>query len=275
MAMESGRNEIIDSHVHLSKLDREDARFADIRDALLESMRQIGTAYSFVLADSEPDTPVSDLETTLALVRDHPKIPMLGSISPFAEDRVAILARLDGLATTREIIGVKLYPGFEEFYPDDERCHAIYELCVRHDMPVLFHSGESMGEPWREAYNHPIEIANTAMRFPALKIIIAHFSYPHFAEAREAIIGHPNIYGDISGLAHPEVVERCGKETIRETLESVMSVAPEKVLFGTDWPICSVADHLELVASLRISDEKKSWLLGGNARRLFGLKEDA
>jgi predicted TIM-barrel fold metal-dependent hydrolase len=235
-------------------------------------MEQSGIAISFVLADSEPNTLVSDLDTTCKVVGRCPKLKVLGSISPLICDPGTVIGRLDALACDKAIIGVKLYPGFELFYPDDESCHAIYELCVAHNMPVLFHSGESMNEPWREKYNHPGEIAKVASRFPPLKIIIAHFSQPHLMDCRDVILEYPNVHGDISGLAHPEVMELCGKEIIHQVVHDVASTQPGKVLFGTDWPICDVGDHLQLVSSLKISDSTKSLILWENARRLFNLE---
>ena len=41
------------------------------------------------------------------------------------------------------------------------------------------------------------------------------------------------------------------------------------MLFGTDWPICNVTDHVHLVQSLAIADEHKEMILSGNASRLF------
>lgn len=263
---------VIDCHVHLSQYNHEGQTYAEIRDSLLSSMEQSGIALSFVLADSEPNTLVSDLDTTCEVVRGYPKLQMLGSLSPLIRDPGIVIEKLDALARDKVIIGIKLFPGFELFYPDDESCHAIYELCVTHNMPVLFHSGESMNEPWREKYNHPREIAKVASRFPPLKVIIAHFSQPHLTDCRDVILAYPNVHGDISGLAHSEVIELCGKENIHQVVQDVVSKQPRKVLFGTDWPICDVGDHLQFVSSLKVSGSAKSLILCENARRIFNLE---
>ena len=262
---------IIDCHVHISKFGHEGQTFSYIRDGLLSSMERLGIACSFVYPDSEPGTNVSDLDTTRGLISGHPGLLMLGTISmPEADPQV--IEKLDLLASTGDIIGVKLFPGFELFYPDDSRCHAVYEVCVRHTIPVVFHSGETMGEAWREKYNHPHEIAKVARRFPALRIMIAHFSQPHLAACRDTVLACPNVYVDISGLAHPSVIEACGQEAIAHNLESVAVQQPEKVLFGTDWPLCDVREHLQLVTSLPVSDIARCLILARNAERVFALK---
>ncbi len=179
---------------------------------------------------------------------------------------------IDTLARENEIIGIKLYPGFELYYPNEERCHALNELCIKYGMPVLFHSGDTMGEPWREKHNSPEQIAQAAVRFPGLKVIIAHFSDPRLTACRDVVLGHPNIYADISGLAYPEVVAHHGAEAISRVVTDMVASQPDKVLFGTDWPSCGVAEHIRFVRELRGDDSVKKLILAGNARALFRLE---
>jgi len=266
---------IIDCHVHISTYGHEGQTLAQVRDNLLASMRQLGIARALVYPDSEPNTGVSDLETTRQLVAGHRALRMLGAIH-VPDDAAqpidsATIARLDALASGGEIAGVKLYPGFELFYPDDARCHPIYELCLAHDLPLVYHSGETMDEAWREAYNHPHEIAKVAERFPTLQIVVAHFSQPHLEACRDVVLHHPNVHVDISGLAHPSVLTLCGEEPIRRNLGTVVARQPEKVLFGADWPICDVSAHLRLVTSLPISERQKESILSRNAERVFAI----
>jgi predicted TIM-barrel fold metal-dependent hydrolase len=245
--------------------------FAQIRNHLLADMDELGVERCFVLPDSEPETEVADLETAGCLIRGHARLLLLGTacippVGPSAIDSLEVLA------AAGEIIGVKLYPGFELFYPDEARCRGIYELCTKYDMPVVFHSGETMAEAWREEYNHPREIARVAARFPALRIVVAHFSQPHLGACRDLLLGFSNVCADTSGLAHPDVIRTCGQKTIVRTLEAVAVSCPERVLFGTDWPLCDVGEHLRLVDSLCIPEESKRLILGQNAARLFGLR---
>jgi len=260
----------VDCHTHLSTFDHPGQSFTAIRDSLLATMAQQGIGCALVYPDSEPGTGVSDLDTTEEIVRPCPRLRMVGT-TPIPLPDSGMIARLDALAAAGTIAGVKLYPGFELFYPDDRRCDPVYELCVRHRLPVVFHSGETMGEAWREPYNHPDHIVQVARRFPALQVVIAHFSQPHLEACRDAVLECPNVHADISGLAHPEVERLCGEKAIARILEEVATRKPERVLFGTDWPIGGVEEHLRLVAALPISDEARALLLSGNAERVFAL----
>jgi predicted TIM-barrel fold metal-dependent hydrolase len=236
-------------------------------------MGTLGVDYAFVYPDSEPNTDVSDLNTSRELVNRQSQLFMLGTtLIPIADPEM--VDKLERLIGAGEIIGIKLYPGFELFYPSDARCHPVYELCVKHNIPVVFHAGETMGQAWREAYNHPHAIVKVAEQFPELKIVIAHFAQPHLKACQEILSSSPNVYADISGLAHPEVEELCGKEVIADTLTEVARTQPGKVLFGTDWPICDVEQHIQLVMSLPVSDQTKELILSGNAVEVFGLSLD-
>jgi predicted TIM-barrel fold metal-dependent hydrolase len=264
---------IVDCHTHLSRFANAGKAFSQIRARLGLVMERLGIDLSLVYPDTEPGSDVSDLETSLSLVRDHPQLLLLGTASIPALEPSAI-ERLDLLADSGEIVGVKLYPGFELFYPSEERCYPVRELCVQHDLPVVFHSGQTMGEARREAFNHPSEIATVAKRWPALRIVIAHFAQPHLAACRGLVLGEPNVHADISGLAHADVVTVCGQAAIWDKVAKVVTQQPEKVLFGTDWPICAAQEHLHLVDSLPVSRAGKRLILGRNAARLLHLAEE-
>ena len=262
---------IIDCHVHLSTYTNEGLSFARIRDRLLAEMAESGIGYSCIMPDSEPGPAVSDLDTSLELSGEEPRLFCLGTAHVPALEPSHV-EKLETLASTGKIVGIKLYPGFEEFYPADPECRPLYEICLRHDIPVVFHSGETLLQIWREDYNHPREIARVAERLPDLKIVIAHFSQPHLEVCRDVILAFPHVHADISSLAHPSVRQVCGQENIRQILEEVTSRQPEKLLFGTDWPICDVGEHVKLVNSLRISEEARNLIFSGNAARVFRLE---
>ena len=42
----------------------------------------------------------------------------------------------------KKIFGIKLYPGYQYFYPSDERIYPIAELCQKHNKTLVFHSGD-------------------------------------------------------------------------------------------------------------------------------------
>lgn len=261
---------IIDSHVHFSTFTNEGLGFTAIRDRLTAEMARDGITAACVMPDSESGSAVSDLDTTLELT-DGEKLFSLGTafMATLGADHVD---KLDRLAGEGRIVGIKLYPGFEEFYPADPECRPVYEVCLKHDIPVVFHAGETLMQLWREEYNDPREIARVAERLPELRIIIAHFAQPHLEVCRDVIRALPRVHADISSLAHPSVRQVCGADNIRQILSETAANRPDALLFGTDWPICDVGAHIELVKSLDVSEETRERIFSGNAQDLFKLK---
>jgi predicted TIM-barrel fold metal-dependent hydrolase len=261
---------IIDSHVHFSTFTNEGLGFAAVRDRLLTEMERDGIAAACVMPDSESGSAVSDLDTTLELAGGN-KLFALGT-AHIATLNAAHVDKLDRLAGEGRIVGIKLYPGFEEFYPADPECKPVYEVCLKHDIPVVFHAGETLMQLWREEYNDPREIARVAERLPDLSIVIAHFAQPHLEVCRDVIRALPRVHADISSLAHPSVQQVCGAANIRAILSETAANRPDALLFGTDWPICDVGAHIRLVNSLDVSEEARERIFSGNARELFKLK---
>ena len=64
----------------------------------------------------------------------------------------------------------------------------------------------------------------------------------------------------------------CGADNIRQILSETAANRPDALLFGTDWPICDVGAHIELVKSLDVSEETRERIFSGNAQDLFKLK---
>ncbi len=262
---------IVDSHVHLATFTNEGLDFRAIRDRLLAQMSQLGIGVACVMPDSESGSAVADLDTVVELTAGEPHLRALGT-AHVASLTPAHVEKLEALAEEGKISGLKLYPGFEEFYPADPECRPLYELCIRHDIPVVFHAGETLRERWREEYNHPREIARLAERLSDLKIVIAHFAQPHLEVCRDVLKALPHVYADISSLAHPTVLQVCGRAYIQQLLTETAGNRPDALLFGTDWPICDVPAHVDLVNSLLLDREVKERIFSGNAAALFKLK---
>jgi len=58
-----------------------------------------------------------------------------------------------------------------------------------------------------------------------------------------------------------------------DEIEDVILYAgnPERFLFGSDWPICSMKSYVDFVGHLELDDAARHLLLYENTRRLFKL----
>jgi predicted TIM-barrel fold metal-dependent hydrolase len=84
--------------------------------------------------------------------------------------------------------------------------------------------------------------------------------------------GFDNIYFDTSAMADKEVLEESGGiKKMREILTKTIERNPDNVLFGTDWPMCDVEKHIDLINLLDITKVEKNKVFYKNAIKVFKL----
>ena len=252
---------IIDAHLHLPCYDDTLITLNDKKIRLLDDLSKVGVDGAIVIADSEEFSAIGTPKECVELFSDTKNIFIMGGISPLI-DYENRLAQLDGYLANSLIVACKLYPGHEAFYMDDPRLDSVFRLCVKYDVPLAVHTG------WDEAqYNHPKYFAAIAEKYLALNLVFCHLYWPDIDICYDLTAAYPNIYYDISSLAH----DKENLEKTQNSLNRIVKRNPERVLFGTDYGMCSIKDHIDLVNSLDISNASKQTILCDNAIKLFKL----
>lgn len=140
------------------------------------------------------------------------------------------------------LVGIKLGPNYQEYDPLCAEALAVYAHAERVGLPVLFHQGAS---PIRHAplrYTYPLVTDEIALRFPELRIVMAHMGHPWGREMVVTIRKHPHVYADVSSIyLRPWV---CYESLLAATEWG----CAHKLLLGSDFPI---ADTGEAIAGLR------------------------
>ena len=135
--------------------------------------------------------------------------------------------------------GIKLLPMYAGFYPNDRRLDYLWEYATKHGLPVLLHTGTTFVAQAALDCTVPRLIDDVAIRYPDVKIIMAHLSHPYEGECVVTIRKHPNVYADCSALHYRPF----------QLYHSLMLVQEygvwHKVLFGTDYPFTTVAASLD------------------------------
>jgi predicted TIM-barrel fold metal-dependent hydrolase len=138
--------------------------------------------------------------------------------------------------------GIKLLPMYAGFRPQEERLDPLWQYASRHQLPVLLHTGTTFVAKAPLECTLPRHLDVVARGFPDVKIILAHLGHPYEGETVAVIRKHANVYADLSALFYRPW----------QLFHSLMLVHEygvwEKVLFGTDYPVTTVA---ETVAGLR------------------------
>jgi len=212
----------------------------------------------------------------LQLVKELKNITAVGSPDMMNYSKKDI-DLLDELLDKKIIKGIKLYLGYQYFYANEDKCRPVYELCLKYDAPVIFHTGDTLtisGEPPAKIkYSHPIHIDDVAADFPDLKIIIAHLGNPWIMDCAEVLYKNKNVYADISGLAVNDAdmdsfYGNLMKKKIRELFEYS---SPRKLLYGTDWPLASMKSYIKFTRGLGIPKKDLDYVFYKNAVELFKL----
>ncbi len=268
---------IIDSHLHIGRLPN--SKFADISlekclRLLLEEMSRNKINRSFVLANCQESYDSPGLQTILKLISGVKNISVIGSID-ILNYKKTDLQNLEKLLSEKKILGLKLYTGYQYFYPNDPRCTPVYNLCLKFNVPVIFHSGDTLSsfeEKAKVKYSHPLHIDEVATDFPKLKIIIAHLGNPWVLDCAEVLYKNDNVYADISGLVVNEGLNTpYGRLMKKRIQELIIYSSPRKLLYGTDWPLVSMKSYLNFVKTLGLSKSDLDYILYKNAATLFNL----
>jgi uncharacterized protein len=168
--------------------------------------------------------------------------------------------------------GVKIYPGYEPFFPSDHRFARLFSLAAEMRFPVMVHCGDTFTRKGRLKYAHPLNVDDAAVDHPDVNFVICHLGTPWFRDTMEVVYKNDNVYTDISGLVLGDFNDRYEGFIVKQLQEMlVYGVEPDKVLFGTDWPISSMGSYLEFMAGLPIPDSDRDKIMYQNAERLFRL----
>ena len=124
-----------------------------------------------------------------------------------------------------------------------------------------------------------------ADRHPDLVLVIDHLAKPPFRgggwdtwmDQLRAAAARPNVVAKVSGLqtgVGPDWTAPDLRPAVDAALEAF---GPERLLFGSDWPVCRrVADYAAVVTAMdslltELTGDERAAIMGGTARRVYRL----
>jgi predicted TIM-barrel fold metal-dependent hydrolase len=238
-------------------------RLTDISYATSQ-LRAQGVHHAVLLPEHCPATSGNvRTETVLSLAArsDGFFIPF-ASVDPVSDADPAALLEKYVAAGVR---GLKLYPSYQFYYPNEPRVYPLYEICAAHDIPVLLHIGSSVIPGTRLKYCDPIHLDDVAVDFPNLSVVMAHGGRGYWYDACAFLASHfKNFYIDVAGLV---------PEKLRQHFPDLDRLA-RKMVFGSDWPAMprSVAANIESIIGLGLPQDALDSILLNNARRLLHIE---
>lgn len=261
---------IIDSHLHLNKTDSE-ADFGQAFSRLVGDLNINKVDKAVIIADDIKNGNCADTWHALSVVGNNDQFFVIGSpnIQDISQSDWDFFE--DNLANKR-LVGLKLFPGHEPFYPTDPRCNKVYELAEKYSVPVMFHTGINTGDTECSKYNDPKYILEIANKYPNVNFVIAHYFWPKLDYCFEMTSRVSNIYYDTSAMADQEVVDMSGGiDKIKEIIIKTLAIKPYGVMFGSDHDMCVQSDHIKLIEKLGVPEKIKNDILSQNFLDCFKL----
>lgn len=180
--------------------------------------------------------------------------------------------------------GYKLFsesaPQYLGLNPSDERLEPYFKLANEMGIPVGLHMG--LGPPgaayigmekYRMKDSNPLLLEDILIKYPEMKIFVAHAGWPFLEEMIGLLHAHPQVYVDISVInwALP-------KEEFYAYLQRLVQAGfADRIMYGSDqmqWPQ-SISKSIESIKTAPfLSEEQKKAILYDNAAKFLELDKE-
>jgi len=137
-------------------------------------------------------------------------------------------------------------------------------LMKRRRVPLLLHTNETLGHPYPGKGKTPLDkFYELILTFPNLPILLAHWGggLPFYELMPEVARSMAHVYYDTA--ASPFLYSKKVYAILCEI------VGPEKILFGSDFPLISPKRYFQELKESGLSEEVQRQILGLNLSRLL------
>jgi uncharacterized protein len=269
---------ILDCHVHVNnynEFSKPEEKFVSLEErvsALLESMYNNDIDYSIILSSYKVDIDRPSTYQIIDATKKHND--KLGVVAGFSIDNHTNedLKNYRRWLKDGHIKGIKIYCGYEHYYPYDERYQRAYDMCIEYRTPIMIHTGDTFSHTAKIKYSHPLNVDDVAVDNPELNIIMCHLGNPWIIDCQEILYKNRNVYADISGLFVSNLTLPAETHYIRKIKELLNYVgAQHHLLYGSDWPISSMSSYLSFAQKLELNQESSDLLMFKNTKSVFKL----
>jgi L-fuconolactonase len=274
----------IDSHQHFWKASRDDyhwmspavpALCRDFLPAVLRPLLKKNKIDKTILVQAAQTKAETDFLLELAAHNDF----IAGVIGWLDMDSPDFPRELEIYSKKPKFLGIR--PMLQDL-PDDDwilRPRVIQALrwIVDRDMPFEFLTYT----------RHLPHVLTVLEKVPELRAVIDHVSKPEIKNRKldpwrslmARVAGHSNVYCKLSGMITEADHKTWTPDDLRPYVEHVLdSFGVERVMFGSDWPVCvlagsydQVAAALQAVVKPHLNKQDEIAVFGGNAARFYKL----
>ncbi|MBU4486887.1 MAG: amidohydrolase family protein [Candidatus Delongbacteria bacterium] len=273
---------IIDAHFHYSNIEVfyeiaakngvDYSRKGFIKEA---EENQVVAGVCMGLSESRKSGfPDNDAETPMNFDLDEMPVNFYFSagVNPYKLTKDNLI-RLEETVQRPDCVGIKIYGGYYQYYFTDAIYEPVYELALKYDIPVSFHTGDTYSDNGLLKYSHPLTIDELACRYPSMKIVICHLGNPWLMDTAEIVYKNENVYSDLSGLLVGNDARFkffTSKELFLNMYRTSFIFANryDKFLYGSDWPLSKMKTYIGL-CKLIVPEEHHEKVFYDNALNVY------
>ncbi len=184
----------------------------------------------------------------------HPgRLTGFGAIHPDCGDLYAVMEEVKALG----LKGFKIHPDMQLFALDEPRAMRMFEAIAAAGLPVIIHTGDP-----RHEYSRPRQMKHVTEAFPDLTCVCAHLGgWGEWDEGWKELAAFENVYVDTCSSLYAMKPE--------DAVRVIRTYAPERVLFGTDYPMWDPREELDRFMKLELTDGERERILEKNADALL------
>jgi len=208
-------------------------------DTLAREMADVDKAILFSLRYADSIGVDGNDEVTAAAVAKYPdKFVGFAAVDPRMPDCMDLLVHaIEDL----KLKGVKFGPIYNGVSLLDPRLVPVYEYLQKNNLPLTMHMGTTYGRNAPVHYGRPLDVDTIALRYPDLKMVMAHMGHPWYEECIVVARKQPNVYCEVSALHY----RPWQFYNILVCAQEYTIVDRNKIFWGTDFPFARVAESVE------------------------------
>ena len=186
-------------------------------------------------------------------------------LAPLAAEKLEYAFSHLGLA------GLYLHPGRQRFRPSGEDLDPVYDLCEKHDLPIIFHAGFSWEPDTSTEFCHPLAFEALAACRPNLRICLSQFGWPWVRETAMIMLKYPQVYTNTGVLYFDSAIEFYIQTFTRDIpLSWIDRSLRHQVMFGSSNPRFEQIRMAEALGHLGLRDGTLKLIKGVNAAEFLG-----
>jgi predicted TIM-barrel fold metal-dependent hydrolase len=168
---------------------------------------------------------------------------------------------LEDLCACQPVVAVRAAPMFLRKPATDPVYYPLYAKCVELGLPLCLTTGIP-GPPLLPAdVQDPMHLDRVCLDFPQLSLVMLHGADPWWGVAMRLLLRHRNLTMVTSAWAP--------RHLPAELIAFMNTRAPDKVMFGSDYPVLNLDRAVKEATALDLRPEVLEQYLSGNAERVF------